>query len=356
MDLRVRRAGAAGAAGAVAAVLLLTGCGADSGRSESAAVPAVAPAAQPEGGQAQDKAAAAPGNGDGAVGSGAGPGSGSKPGSEGGTSNAAGTAGTAQLTDRQIAYQAKLTLRVDVVDDARAKAVDLVTRAGGYVAGENLRGGKGEGTLSTLTLKVPSASYQATLDGLGGLGTRLALSSQADDLTQQIADVDSRLKSMRASVDRVRALMADAKSLSEVVSLESELTRRESDLESLQRRQQELSARTSLSTVTLELMTPYQPVHDEPEEKGTGFWASVGHGLSNGWHALVAVVRALLVALAAVAPFLVLLAPLAWLFRRRLRARRAGAPAVPPRPTHAPGVDADADSDAGAGEGADGRA
>ncbi|MDR3032227.1 MAG: DUF4349 domain-containing protein [Kitasatospora sp.] len=318
MDLRVRRAGAAGA---LAAGLLLAGCGADGERSSGSA--AAADAKGPA--QAQSAPAAAPGSG------------GATPGA-GGTATAA-TAGTAATaaTDRQIAYQAKLTLRVDAVDDARTKAVDLVVRAGGYVAAENLRGGTGDTAQSTLTLKVPSAAYQATLDGLGGLGTRLGLSSQADDLTQQIADTDSRVKSMQASVDRVRALMADAKSLSEVVSLEGELTRRESDLESLQRQQQQLTARTSLSTVTLELVTR-QPVHTEPKKAETGFWASVGHALSGGWHALVTLVRAVLMVLAALAPFLVLLAPLGWLLRRRLRNRPKPAPApqAPPRPVHAP--------------------
>ncbi|QKW21998.1 DUF4349 domain-containing protein [Kitasatospora sp. NA04385] len=247
-------------------------------------------------------------------------------------------------------------MQVGSVDEARTKAVDLATGAGGYVAGENLRGGTGDTLQSTLTLKVPSASYQDVLNGLGALGKQLSLTSKADDLTQQIADVDSRLKSMQASVDRVRALMADAKSLSEVVSLESELTRRESDLESLQRQQQELSARTSLSTVTLDLVTPAQR-YVEPAKKETGFFASVARALSAGWHALVALLRALLMGLAAVAPFLLVLAPLGWLLRRRLRSRRPAVPAAPaflPRPTHAPdtdtgtGTEGDADADADA--------
>ncbi|BAJ31287.1 MULTISPECIES: DUF4349 domain-containing protein [Kitasatospora] len=322
MDLRVRRIGAAGA---LAAVLLLAGCGAGSdraGTASSAVGPAAAADAQggaQAGAQGAAKPAAAPGKGDAAPGAGATPGGGA----------------TAAPADRRIAYQGRLTLRVDAVEDARARAVDLVTRAGGYVAGENLRGGPGESRQATLTLKVPSASYQAVLDGLGAVGTRLGLSSQADDLTDQIADVDSRLKSMQASVDRVRALMAGAKSLSEVVSLESELTRRESDLESLQRQQQGLSARVSLSTVTLELVTPYQDARVEPEKPATGFWASVGHALAGGWHALLTVVRVLLTALAAAAPFLLLLAPLGWLLRKRRR-RAPKAPALPPRPAHAP--------------------
>ncbi|WP_282202799.1 DUF4349 domain-containing protein [Kitasatospora fiedleri] len=329
MDLQVRRAGAVGA---LAAVLLLAGCSASGDHASSSAAVADAKG----GAQAPGAAAATPGKGDAPAGAGAG--------------GAAGTA-TAAATDRQIAYQAKLTLRVENVGDASAKAVDLVTRAGGYVAGEDLRGGTGDSTQSTLTLKVPSAAYQATLDGLGGLGTRLGLSSQAEDLTAQIADTDSRVKSMQASVDRVRALMADAKSLAEVVSLESELTRRESDLESLQHQQQQLAARTSLSTVTLDLVTARQAVRVEPEKKQTGFWASVGHALSGGWHALVVLVRALLMVLAALAPFLLVLAPFAWLLRRQLRKRprtprgpvrraphtpHAPMPPAPPRPTHTP--------------------
>jgi hypothetical protein len=142
---------------------------------------------------------------------------------------------------------------------------------------------------------------------------------------------------MRASVDRVRALMADAKTLSEVVSLEGELTRRESDLESLLRQQQELSARTSMSTITLNLVTEAPPAPPRAEHHD-GFWASVGHALGGGWHALVLVVRALLMALAALLPFLLVLAPAAWPARRVLRRRSAARPTQPPATPTGPAI------------------
>ncbi|MEV4557427.1 DUF4349 domain-containing protein [Kitasatospora sp. NPDC049285] len=298
----------AAAAAAVAAVLLVGGCSASSDSSSamsdkrSLAGPAAA------GDAAKPAAAATPG---------------------GGTAASA-APGAVAPTNRQIAYRAQLTVRVDAVDPARRKAVDLVTQAGGFVAADNLRGGSGDAQQAALTLKVPSEAYQRTLDALGGLGKQLDLDSQAEDLTQQVADVDSRVKSMRASVDRVRALMADAKSLAEVVSLEGELTRREADLESLLRQQQELSARTSMSTVTLTLVTEYHPAEPQsaPER---GFWGSVGHALGGGWHALVSVVRALLMAVAALLPFLLVLVPLGWVLWRRLRRNSTGRP----RPTPA---------------------
>ncbi|MFF0294893.1 DUF4349 domain-containing protein [Kitasatospora sp. NPDC004614] len=298
MGVRVHRAGAVGV---LAAVLLLAGCSANEGSSASkAADQAAAPAAPAGDGKAAVAAAGAGGT----------------------AAPSAGASG--QPTNRQIAYQARMTVRVDALEPARDKAVDLVGQAGGYVAAESRRGA-GDGAEATLTLKVPSESYQKTVDALGGLGQRLAMTSQSDDLTGQIADVDSRIKSMRASVDRVRALMAEARTLSEVVSLESELTRRESDLEALERQQQQLTSRTSLSTVTLDLLTDAQrPTGAVPKHKD-GFWASVGKALTGGWHALLAVLHGLLVVLAAGAPFLLVVAPAAWLLRRHYRTR--------PRPT-----------------------
>ncbi|MFJ5925378.1 DUF4349 domain-containing protein [Kitasatospora sp. NPDC092948] len=308
MGVRVRRAGAAGV---LAAVLLLAGCSAGGGTGDSAAAgkagnaaPAVAPAA---GG----KAAGA--GGAGAV-------------------TAVPSAGASgQPVNRQIAYQARMTVKVDALEAARDRAVDLVGQAGGYVAGESRRAA-GAGAADTLTLKVPSESYQRTVDALAGLGQQLTMDSQSEDLTGQIADVDSRITSMRASVDRVRALMADARTLADVVSLESELTRRESDLESLEHQQQELTSRTSLSTVTLDLLTDDQRPTGAVAEHKDGFWASVGHALRGGWHALVAVLHGLLVVLAAGAPFLLVLAPLAWLLLRRRRTHpRRPRPSAPVR-------------------------
>ncbi|GAA4867820.1 DUF4349 domain-containing protein [Kitasatospora terrestris] len=301
MDVRGRRVAVAAA---VAAVVLAGGCSAGGGTSSSdAAKPAVANGAAAPQAAGGEKAAASGGP-------------------------AAKDAGTvAPAAPRVIAYKAQLTVRVENVATARGKALALLEAAGGYVSGESSNG-RGDGAVdgTTLTLKVPSAEHRRTLDALAALGATLDLNSQADDVTQQVADVESRLKSQRASVDRVRALMAEAKSLAEVVSLEGELTRREADLESLQRQQQELAARTSLSTVTLRLVAERAKPSLPAAEPEKGFWASVGGALSGGWDALVTVVKVLLMALAAIAPFLLVAAPLlglVWWLRRGARRRPA---------------------------------
>ncbi|WP_457031430.1 DUF4349 domain-containing protein [Kitasatospora sp. P5_F3] len=322
-----RRAALAVAGAATAAAVLLSGCGAgqDSGGKATAA-DAVAPQAQT---QKMAEGGAAPATaGD------------AKPGAGGASAAPAGT--TEATAPRLIAYTAQLSLRSKEMARTLEQARSLTTAAGGYVAGEQLGGGKGGdgktgdggATDARLTLKVPSAAYQQSLDRLAGLGEVLARSSQADDLSQQVADVESRLKTQQASVDRVRKLMAEAKTLGEVVSLESELSRREAELESLQQRQQGLSARTSLSTITLQVYAESGPAPSVAAKHEAGFWGSIGNALGGGWDVLVAIVRGLLIAIAAFAPFLLVLAPvggLLWWLRRRAGSRPA-APAAPTAP------------------------
>ncbi|MFF2077525.1 DUF4349 domain-containing protein [Kitasatospora sp. NPDC058162] len=238
---------------------------------------------------------------------------------------------------RLISYTAQLELRTKDVGQVLGKARELTTASGGYVGGEVVSGG-GPDEFGQLTLKIPSTAYQQTLEQLAALGEVLTRKSQADDLTQQVADVASRVQTQQASVDRVRALMAQAKSLSDITSLEGELSRREADLESLQKQQKELSARTSYSTVTLDVRREAVAPTPKPKPEGKGFGDSVGSALGGGWHVLVAIGSALVVALAAVAPFLLVLGvPAALLYRywRRTRPQpfRPGEPGEPEEPT-----------------------
>ncbi|MEV6974595.1 DUF4349 domain-containing protein [Kitasatospora sp. NPDC093806] len=334
-----RRAGAL-AAVAVAAVLA-GGCSASGGdgREASAVGPAQADARKADGAAPEAAPAGAP-----AAGSTAAAGSGAA---------APGQPKVAPVVDaRQIAYSAQLSVRTDKTDDVLARARGLATAAGGYVASESVANEHGVDVPSgatakpvggQITVKVPSAVFQQTLDQLAGLGEVLSRRSQAEDLTQQVADVSSRVQTQQASVDRVRALMAQAKTLAEITSLEGELSRREADLESWQKQLKELSAKTSLSTITLDVRQKAEPVPDAPdaEEEDDGFWHAVGSAMGGGWHVLAAIVVGISVALAAALPFLLVAAPVAvvvWVLRRRKRR----APAVPvPAPVPAPQEEAE---------------
>ena len=71
-----------------------------------------------------------------------------------------------------------------------------------------------------------------------------------------MTDVDSRVRSQQRSVDRVRVLLGQAKTIGEVVQVESELSRREADLESLEAQLAKLKDVTDLATIEVTLVSP----------------------------------------------------------------------------------------------------
>jgi hypothetical protein len=170
----------------------------------------------------------------------------------------------------------------------------------------------------TLTLSVPSDKLDSALDQLSKIGTVKQRNLSTQDVTTQYVDTQSRLKTMRASVERVRALMAQAKDLGQVVALESELSRRQADLESLETQLAALTNSVERSTLSVSLTTP---AHEQVTQ--AGFVA----GLRSGWDAFTASARGLFTGLGAVVPFavffLLVAAPVIWWLRRRQTSQAA---------------------------------
>ena len=206
----------------------------------------------------------------------------------------------------------------------------IATAAGGYQASAD-----GGGSQITVSLRVPTDQYDAVLDKLAAVGEVTARSESSQDVTAQSADVNSRVESMTASVARVRALLAQATTIADVISIESELSVREANLESLQQQQAALNGQVAMSTISLSLSAiTNDPLTTEPATPDNGFIA----GLNAGWAALVGFAGWVGGAVGALLPFLPLLAGavvLVWWLLRRTRRRRAAASSTPPAPTPA---------------------
>jgi Domain of unknown function (DUF4349) len=223
--------------------------------------------------------------------------------------------------DRAIVYTGSVTVRVSNVDTAASAAATLAGGAGGYLSGDQ-RTRDDRRSQAQLVLRVPAARFGSVVDALGRLGTEEGRSISTQDVTDQVVDFDARIATGQAGVDRVRALLARAQTISEITALESEVSRREADLESLKARQRKLSGLTELSTITAVLLGP----DADKTQPATGFLA----GLRNGWRAFLTSSQALLTGVGAALPFLVALAiPIAVLVIVLRRARRRTGSPVP---------------------------
>jgi hypothetical protein len=229
----------------------------------------------------------------------------------------------AALTGRSIVYTAEESIQVADISRAVSSIEVAVDAAGGLVAKSERSGGATpDQATADLRLRIPPGNFESFLDRIGKLGTVSDRTLTGDDVTEQVVDVASRVATQRASVDRVRALMAQATSLKDVVALESQLSQREADLEALLAKQNKLKDQTDLATVTVHLSTPSKPAVVAPSTHRMGFIT----GLGNGWDAFTGAAVAAATVLGTVLPFALALAvfgvPLAWLW---LRVRRGAA-------------------------------
>ncbi|MGW2671581.1 DUF4349 domain-containing protein [Streptomyces sp. NPDC001272] len=224
----------------------------------------------------------------------------------------------------------KLGIETAEPQKAVAAARTAAEGAGGYVGAETTDRGADGRITSTLTLRVPGERFDAVLAALEGSGKLLNRKVEAQDVTEKVADADSRVKSQQASVARVREMMEKASALSDVVMLESELSRRQSDLESLLAQQNALKDQTALGTITVSVSQPAPaPVEKDPKD---GRRPGLGDALAGGWSVFVRLVGYLGLAVAAALPFAVTAALLAFGFRVYRRFRPAKPGAGPRRP------------------------
>ena len=222
------------------------------------------------------------------------------------------------LPEKKVVYTGSLSLTTPDLDTAADAAVAAAVAAGGFVGGDKRTSGKDRKT-AAIMLRIPSETYVSTVDAIAALGEETSRDVTVEDAAQRIADLDSQIESQRASVERVRALMNDAKAISDVVSLEAELTKRETALAELLAAKRSLDDKVAYSTLTVNLAGPAPEPAAKAEPEGPPGFAA---GLAAGWRSFLVFVSGLATVLGAVLPFAVALGVPglgAWILVRRRR-------------------------------------
>ncbi|WP_430780807.1 DUF4349 domain-containing protein [Actinoplanes sp. G11-F43] len=281
--------------------LLLAGCGADDSDStaSSAAEPAVAQADR-AGGAAAEKAAPAAG------------------------ADVPAQAPNLRVDQRSIVYTGSITVRVDDVTAAAAQVTGIAAGSGGFVSGDERHSGTGSAT-ANIQLRIPADKFNSVVDQVGKLGKEENRGINTEDVTEQVVDLDARIAVQKARLESGKRLLAEAKSLDDLVMLEREVASRESDLASLEGKKRRLDDLTALSTITVVLLDP-EAVRDAGDDEPAGFLG----GLAGGWNALLISMGVLLTVLGALLPWMIAIGVPAWLILQGVRRyRRRTAPANP---------------------------
>ena len=177
-------------------------------------------------------------------------------------------------------------------------------------------------------LRIPSDELDGFVDELRELGTVTSVSMNASDVTQQRKDLEGRIEALAASIDRLQQLLSTATTITDLIAIESELTTRQAELDSLTQQRDQLVDQVDFSTITVDLVTEAVAPDPRPDD----FWS----GVLAGWNALTAFASWLGVAFGVMLPAgssrLLVIAAIAALVTRA-RDTLAGRRALDPCPT-----------------------
>jgi hypothetical protein len=257
-----------------------------------------------------------------------------KPGQTSGTKSSSDVssqvAPTLQPEGQRVQRSGQLTLQVPTgaFDSRLNRVVDLVHGEGGYVSGSDAQADSGDRLRSgQVTFQVPSDKFDATIGALRQLGTAQSIHVTGTDVSTQYVDLQARLRNAEAQRDAMLALLQQARSVGDVIQVQTQLGQITGQIEQLRGQIDYLDHTTTYATVAVTL-------REAAGGAGADEWG-LRTAAAQALHNFVDGIGVMLEVVGAVAPLLPV-ALLGWLVYRRIRRRSttprapSAAPAGPP--------------------------
>jgi len=174
-----------------------------------------------------------------------------------------------------------LSLSVDSPSETADQITDVVEAAGGRIASRSDYTPVDYGQPSSyLEARIPYDVLDATVETIQELGDVQEVSLNSVDVSLQKVDLDARIGVLEAAIERLNELLAEAASTSDLIAVESALSERQAELDSLQSQRDYLSDQTLFATLSISVITPANATPAEPD----GFL----DGIVRGWESILA--------------------------------------------------------------------
>lgn len=158
--------------------------------------------------------------------------------------------------DVKVIRQGTLSLRVEpgTFDDALAQLRLIAFDSGGYVSDASTdvtTHGDERYVSGSVTIRVPGDRFDDVLDRLAGIGERLSLRVESQDVTEEYVDLEARLEHWQAMERFHLQLLEEAVTVEEALRVQEELSAVQLTIETLEGRLRYLDSRTDFATLTV---------------------------------------------------------------------------------------------------------
>ena len=158
---------------------------------------------------------------------------------------------------RKIIFTASLALRAEDVGRSFSDALLLAKTNGGYVEKSQFAndGDDREKRSASLTIRVPSGNYEALLTSLRTLSgaTVDTEGSNSKEVTEEYTDLQSRQRNLERTEQQYLSLLAAAKTIPDILTVQDRLSAVRSQIEQIQGRLKVLDDLTDFATVNVSI-------------------------------------------------------------------------------------------------------
>jgi hypothetical protein len=214
----------------------------------------------------------------------------------------------------------EIEIKKDQFQRQFSRAGTLAEQFGGFVT--NSQVGETEGKLASgaLTIRVPSDRFEEAVGRLKGLGKVTAEDRSGQDVSKEFVDLEARLKQAKAEEAFFLRLMDEARGISDMIQVQSQLSGVQLRIEEIQGQLNYYRDQTNLSTISVRIYEPGAPLGGRPQPLAE----AVGRALDG----FQSVIGGLVIAIGWLAPFALI--GMAGLFVFKLRNRQKVAPVAEP--------------------------
>lgn len=208
--------------------------------------------------------------------------------------------------ERMITYQATISIDTNNYSKSRNFIDKLVQQAQGYLVDSNEQQYQKQNQTGTFTYRIPQKHFHTFIQKLKQTafdGEIRQLAINGNDVTEEMVDLEARLKAKEVTQSRLLELMKSAKDATTLLEISQQLDKVQEEIEQIEGRKQYLQNRIELAQVIVTLNK--EQVVTAPDN--ASMWQKMKEAFWKSSIGLINVGKNLLIFLAGAIPVLVLL-------------------------------------------------
>lgn len=182
---------------------------------------------------------------------------------------------------RKIIKNGSMAIEVEQLRSAKTYTDSLVKVYDGYYANEDYNNTDYRQAYE-LAIRIPAEDFESFIQDLEQTGGKITYKNiNAQDVTQEFIDLETRLENKRSYLSRYRELLDQAKSVQDILAIQEKIRVLEEEIESTMARLKYLNNQVNFSTLQLSLMVTKDP---GLSRRQINFSKRLIQSLENGWY------------------------------------------------------------------------